>query len=158
MTGTNGKPLNRDIVRHPGAVAIVPVLETPGGNQIVLIKNWRISVEQWVYEIPAGTLEKDEAPADCAARELEEETGYSAATITPLCRFYTSPGLSDELMWVFLATGLKPVGQRLEVDERVTVHPTGMNQAFSMIESGFLVDAKSIAALLLARSRGFLGS
>ena len=110
---TQGKPLVRDIVRHPGAVLILPILATPQGTKVVLIKNWRASVERWIYELPAGTLEAGEDPKDCAARELEEETGYSAATIIPLCRFYTSPGLSDELMWAFAATDLKPVGQIL---------------------------------------------
>jgi ADP-ribose pyrophosphatase len=157
MQGTDGRTLTRETVRHPGAVVILPILEGAGGRQIVLIRNWRISVERWLYELPAGTLEKGEDPKDCAARELEEETGFHAATITPLSRFYTSPGLSDELMWAYAATGLTPVGQRLEVDERVTVHPTPVKTAMRMIESGEIEDGKSILALLLAKGRGMLG-
>jgi ADP-ribose pyrophosphatase len=156
LSGTNGKPLAREVVRHPGAVVILPVLETPAGRQVVLIKNWRIAIEDWVLELPAGTLEAGENPADCAARELEEETGYAAATIQPLGRFYTSPGLTDELMHAYAATGLKHVGQKLEPDERVTVHPLDAGRVIGMITSGELVDAKSIATVLMARQRGLL--
>jgi ADP-ribose pyrophosphatase len=156
VSGTDGKTLSREVVRHPGAVVILPVLDSASGPQVVFIKNWRMSVERWVLELPAGTLEQGEDPAVCAARELEEETGYAAATITHLCRFYTSPGLSDELMWAYAARGLTGVGQRLEVDERVTVHPTPIDRALGMITSGELVDAKSIAALLVAQRMGLL--
>lgn len=155
MVGEGGKPITRQVVRHPGAVAVVPLLE--GGEQrVVLIRNWRISVEKWLYEIPAGTLEKGERPEKCAARELEEETGYRAATLELLCRFYTSPGLSDELMWVYAATGLVEVGQRLEENELVTVHPVAADKALAMMDSGELVDSKSIAGLLVAQRRGLL--
>jgi ADP-ribose pyrophosphatase len=157
MRTQDGRELVRQSVRHPGAVAILPILETPGHEpSVVLIRNWRISVEQWLYELPAGTLEPGEDPAACAGRELEEETGFAAATVTPLCRFYTSPGLSNELMWAYAATGLRPVGQKLEADEWVTVHPTPARKALGMIDSGELTDGKSILTLLLAAQRGIL--
>jgi ADP-ribose pyrophosphatase len=156
LQGTDGKPLTREVVRHPGAVVILPILETPGGRQVIFIKNWRIAVEDWLVELPAGTLEAGEDPAHCAARELEEETGYKAATILPLGRFYTSPGLTDELMWVYAATGLESVGQKLEPDERVVVHPVPVERVIGMITHGELVDAKSVAAFLTARERGLL--
>jgi len=156
LAGTDGKPLTREVVRHPGAVVIVPILDTPQGPQIVFIKNWRIAIEDWLVELPAGTLEAGEDPAECAARELEEETGYTAATITPLGRFYTSPGLSDELMWAYAARGLKNVGQKLEPDERVVVHPVKADHVIGMITSGELVDGKSLAALLTAKEHGLL--
>jgi ADP-ribose diphosphatase len=156
MRAPDGKELVRLSVRHPGAVVVLPILEAGGSKQVVLIKNWRISVEQWLYELPAGTLEAGEDPGACAGRELEEETGYAGATITPLGRFYTSPGLSNELMWAYAATGLREVGQRLEQGEWVTVHPTPVAEAFAMIDSGVLTDGKSILTLLLARERGFL--
>jgi ADP-ribose pyrophosphatase len=158
MKTGDGQTLVRQTVRHPGAVVILPVLEKPNGLSIVLIRNWRISVERWLYELPAGTLEPGEKPEVCAARELEEETGYAAATITPLCRFYTSPGLSNELMWAYAATGLRQVGQRLEPDEWVTVHPTPVPDALAKIDSGDVTDGKTILTLLLARQRGLLGS
>ncbi len=157
VTGADGRTLKREVVRHPGAVVIVPVLDTAAGHQVVFIRNWRISLERWLLELPAGTLEPGEDPGVCAARELEEETGFAAATLTPLGRFYTSPGLSDELMWAYAARGLRGVGQRLEADERVTVHPTPVGQALEMIASGELADGKSIAALLMAHARSMLG-
>jgi ADP-ribose pyrophosphatase len=156
MRTPDGKELVRQSVRHPGAVVVLPILESGGGRKVVLIRNWRISVEQWLYELPAGTLEAGEDPGACAARELEEETGYAAATVTPLCRFYTSPGLSNELMWAYAATGLREVGQKLEADEWVTVHPTPVAEAMGMIDSGVVIDGKSILTLLLARERGLL--
>ena len=101
-------------------------------------------------------LEAGEAPEACAGRELIEETGYEGATITPLGRFYTSPGLSDELMWAYVATGLKHVGQRLELDERLTVHLVGVGEALAMVDSGELMDAKSMLTLLLGVRRGLI--
>lgn len=156
LPGTDGKTISREVVRHPGAVVIVPILETAAGRQVVFIKNWRASIQDWLLELPAGTLEKGEEPASCAGRELIEETGYEGATLTPLGRFYTSPGFSDELMRAFVAHGLTSVGQQLEVDERVTVHPTPVDRALAMITSGELADGKSIAALLMAKERGLL--
>jgi ADP-ribose pyrophosphatase len=151
--------LTREVVRHPGAVVILPVLRSGAEPpKVVLIRNWRISVEQELYELPAGTIEPAEEPRVCAARELEEETGYRAATLTPLGRFYTSPGLSDELMWAYFAEGLELVGQRLEPDEQLTVHPVGLDRALAMIDSGELADGKSILTLLLARARGLMTS
>jgi ADP-ribose pyrophosphatase len=157
--GADGKPLTREVIRHPGAVLILPILEIPGAvPQIILIRNWRVSIEQWLLELPAGTLEPNETPVTCAARELEEETGYRAATLTQLCRFYTSPGLSDELMWAFVARGLSPVGQNLQPDEQVTVHPTGVGEVLKMISSDRLVDGKSVLAVLLAARLGLIAS
>lgn len=143
-------PLRRQVVRHPGAVVIVPLLAGPGGTGIVLIRNWRVSLETWLFELPAGTLERGEDPALCARRELREETGYEAATLRPLGRFHTSPGLSDEVMWAFLALGLTPGPQRLEADEQISVHPTPWGRALGMIPNGELTDAKSMLALMLA--------
>ncbi len=151
--GSDGCSHHREIVRHPGAVVIVPVLE---GGRVCLIRNFRPSLEKDVLELPAGTLEKGEPPEVCAARELIEETGYRAATLTPLGRFYTSPGLSDELMWAYVAIGLTHVGQKLEADERLTVAPAAIEAVFGMIDSGELMDGKSLAALLLARRKGLI--
>ena len=145
--GSDGKTLCREVVRHPGAVVILPILDD---GRIVLIRNHRPSLDKPLFELPAGTLEPPEAPVDCAGRELIEETGYQAATIRPLGRFYTSPGLSDEQMWAYAASGLTYVGQRLEPDERLTVHPTSVAGALGMIDSGELEDAKSMLTLLLA--------
>ncbi len=151
--GSDGSLLRREVVRHPGAVVILPILDD---GQIVLIRNHRPSLDRPLFELPAGTLEPPEAPEACAARELIEETGYKAATIQPLGRFYTSPGLSDELMWAFVASGLTHVGQRLEPDERLTVHPFPAAAVLGMIDSGDLVDGKSMLTLLWAARRGLI--
>lgn len=155
---SSGKTLEREVVRHPGAVVILPLLDTPAGPHLVLIRNWRVALEQWLWELPAGTLERGEDPAACAQRELIEETGYRAATITPLGRFYTSPGFSDELMWAYVATGLTPGATDLEDDERVTVHPVDLESCFQMLERGELMDGKSALTLLRAARAGFLGA
>jgi ADP-ribose diphosphatase len=151
--GAGGKTVRREVVRHPGAVVILPILDN---SRVVLIQNERPALGRAIYELPAGTLERPEPPAECAGRELIEETGYRAATLTPLGRFYTSPGMSDELMWAFLAKGLIHEGQRLEEDERLTVSPVHLEQAFEMVDKGELLDGKSILTLLLARRKGLI--
>lgn len=150
-----GRPVTREIVRHPGAAVILPVLRTPGGSpRIVLVRNERAAIGSDLVELPAGTLEPPEPPLACAARELEEETGFRAATLAPLGRFYTAPGFSDELMWAFAATGLVRVGQRLEPDERLTVLDVAPDECLAMIDRGDLADGKSIAAIMLAMRHG----
>jgi len=153
LVGESGRKIEREVVRHPGAVVILPLRED---DRVVLIKNDRPSLGRAIFELPAGTLEPPEAPVACAARELAEETGYKAATLSHLGRFYSSPGMSDELMWAYMATGLEHVGQSLEEDERLTVSPVSVAQAFEYVDSGELMDGKSILTLLLARRMGLL--
>ncbi len=157
-TGSDGRPLRREVVRHPGAVVILPVLGPAGGPgaRIVLIRNWRVAPGKQLWELPAGTREKGEPAGVTAARELEEETGYRADRLVEMGSFYTSPGLSDELMWAYVATGLSAVPQRLEVDERITVHPTPLVEVMGMIERGELIDAKSMLAILWGIRKGLL--
>jgi len=155
MVGPDGRRIEREVVRHPGAVVIVPVLQTPGGPEIVFVRNLRPPIG-WVLECPAGTLEAGEAPEACAARELIEETGYEAATIAGLGRFYTTPGLTDELMHAFVATGLREVGQRPEDDECLEVVRLGARKALAMVDGGEIRDGKTIASLLLAERRSRL--
>lgn len=148
---------DREVVRHPGAVVVLAVLEEAGAEpRVVLIRNWRIALEGWSLELPAGTLEAGEDPRECAARELVEETGYRAATLEELARFYTSPGLSDEVMHAFVARGLTRVGQDLEDDERIEVEVVTVGECLAHLESGRLSDAKSMVAVLLAERRGML--
>lgn len=150
---TGDRVIEREIVRHPGAVVVLAVDD---GGRAALIRNWRVAVEAWVWELPAGTMEPPE-PADvCAARELEEEAGLRAERIEPIAEFYTTPGMTDELMRAFLATSLTPVSQRLEHDERIEVRMTPIRDALAMIDSGELRDAKSVLALLLALRRGMI--
>ncbi|MBC7773467.1 MAG: NUDIX hydrolase [Pyrinomonadaceae bacterium] len=153
VTLPGGRQLTREVVRHPGAVVIVPILEN---GDVVLIWNKRISIGQKLLECPAGTLEKGEEPALCAGRELIEETGYEAATILPLGWFHTTPGLTDEKMYAFVATGLKEVGQDLEEDENIEVEVVKAGEALGRIDRGEFSDAKSMLALLLAHRKGHL--
>ena len=142
---TRGRePILREVVVHPGAVVILPILDD---GRIVMIRNHRISVDQELLELPAGTRETGESPIETAARELEEETGYRAGRLVPLIEFYTSPGLSTEWMHGFVATDLTPVGQRLEPGERIIVEAAPISEVRRRFVSGEFVDGKTIAVL-----------
>lgn len=154
--GGSGQVLTREVIRHPGAVVILPVLERSGGLFVVMIRNQRIPSGLELWELPAGTREKGEAPEVTAARELVEETGYRAQNILLLSSYYTSPGLSDELMWAYLATGLEEASQDLEEDERITVEVVPMARVWEMLDGGELKDAKSMLALLAAARGGLI--
>lgn len=164
-TTSDGRRLSREVVRHPGAVCILPVL-APGellatGEPartacVVLIRNDRIAIGESIWELPAGTLEPGESIEVCAARELEEETGYRAAQIRPIASFLTTPGMTDERMHAFSAQGLAYRGQNLEDDESIRVVVTPMDDVFRMIDAGEIVDAKSVLAILLAMRRGLI--
>lgn len=143
-------PVRREVVVHPGAVLVLPLLSA---TEIVMIRNHRFSVDAELLELPAGTLEPPEPPAVCAARELEEETGYVAAQIEPLCEFFTSPGFTDEKMHVFVARGLTKTRQRLEATEQIRVERMRMDEAVAAATDGRIVDAKTIAALLVYHCR-----
>ena len=145
-TDDAGARLARHIVRHPGAVTVVPRLDD---GRLVLIRNWRVSVQEWLVDFCAGKLEPGEAPALAAARELEEETGHRAAVVRPLGEFLTSPGFADERMHVFAAEGLQPVPRRLQPGERIEVIVETPAEIERWIASGRLRDGKSIAAFAL---------
>lgn len=155
-TGEGGRAVARQFVRHGGSVVVLPILEEGGERKIVLIRNRRMAIPADLWELPAGTRDGGEDPGACAARELEEETGYSAARVEKLTSFYTSPGMTNELMHAFVATGLTRVGQRLEEDEGITVHPIAAKEVWRMVENGELMDAKTLAALMIAVRRGVL--
>jgi ADP-ribose pyrophosphatase len=146
VTLPNGAVKDREIVRHPGAAAMVPLLDD---GRVVLIKQYRHAVGEFVWEIPAGTLEPDEAPVECARRELVEETGYEAANLEKLTEILPAPGYTDEHIHIFLATGLKAVDQRLEDDEILELQPTVLETALAMVAQGEIRDAKTIAGLFL---------
>lgn len=156
LTDPSGARITRQLIRHPGAVVILPLLQSHSGPEIVFVDNLRAAIAGTLLELPAGTLEKNEPPLACAARELEEETGFRAATLTPLGRFYTGPGLTDELMHAFFASELSYVGQRLDADEHLTVRRVPLARAAGMIDRGELLDSKSIAAIFLAVRRNLL--
>ncbi|MEM7228876.1 MAG: NUDIX hydrolase [Planctomycetota bacterium] len=143
---SDGRPVRRDVVRHKGAVAIVPMLDD---GRLVLIRNFRVAVDQTLWEIPAGGLERGEDPQLAAGRELEEETGYKAGRLDLLGTFYTTPGFADELMHVYVARDLTSVGQRLEPGEMIEVEPVAADDVFRMIDDGTIQDAKTIASCLM---------
>ena len=142
----DGSKTQREIVEHPGAVAIVPQLDK---GDVVLVRQFRKSVEDELFEIPAGTLKKDEAPRACARRELLEETGYRARRLVRLASFYLAPGYSTELLHAYLAFGLTPGVGSPEADESIDVIKIPFEDALKWIDRGKIKDAKSISALLL---------
>lgn len=150
VTLPNGVTKDREVIRHPGAAAMVPLLDD--GN-VVLVKQYRHAVNNYLWEIPAGTLEPDEEPMACAERELVEETGYEATNFDKLTEILPAPGYTDEHIHIFLATGLTLAEQRLEDDEVLTVRPTPFDKAIEMIKTGEIQDAKTIVGLLLTSMR-----
>jgi ADP-ribose pyrophosphatase len=141
-----GRPVQREVVRHPGAVVIVPVL---AGGGLVLIRNQRVAVDAALWELPAGTLEPGEEPASAARRELEEETGYRPARVRRLGAFFTSPGFLNELLHAFVAEDLAFVGQRLEPGEEIEARELPRGEVLAMVSDGRIRDAKTIAAVLM---------
>ena len=143
----NGVTSDMDFIQHPGAAAMVPMLNQ---SEVVLIKQYRHAIREFIWEIPAGTIDPEESAIHCAKRELIEEIGYSAndwhqlGTITPL------PGCSDELIRIFLATELQPADQNLDDDELLNVHSMELSKAMEMIFSGEIQDGKTISGLFLA--------
>ena len=140
----DGALVERDFFHYDGAAVVLPVLDD---GSIVLIRNYRFAVDEHLWELPAGMLEDDEHPAACAARELTEETGYTAGRIEPLGTFYTGPGTTDEAMHALLATELTAGEQNLEQYEQITVEVRREEEVRRMILDGELHDGKSIAAL-----------
>ena len=139
----------REVAEHPGGSVVVPMLDD---KTVLLIRQFRYPIKDFLYELPAGKLDAGEDPARCAARELEEETGYKAETLAKLTAIYTTPGFCTELLHIYLATGLHqlPGGQRLEEGEDLTLETFSLKEAVSMIERGEIVDSKSMCGLLLA--------
>ncbi len=146
----NGAEHEFEMIHHPGAAAIVPLLAS---GDVVLLRQYRYATGGWLLEVPAGTLDAGEAPERCAARELQEETGYQAAAFEPLGWIWTTPGFTDERIWLYLATGLTSGRQALEGDEVLTLERLPLARAAAMAAGGEIVDGKSVAALLRAAAR-----
>jgi ADP-ribose pyrophosphatase len=142
----NGREFVRDTVQHPGSVVILPLLDD---GRVCLLRNYRLAVGTTLIELPAGTLDRDEAPAATAARELTEETGYTAARLEPLTELLMSPGILHERMHVFVATGLSPGEPQLEAGEEIEPVLVAWDEALAMVDDGRIEDAKTVAALLL---------
>jgi ADP-ribose pyrophosphatase len=146
----DGATAEMDIVRHPGASAIVPFMNEPDGEdpQILLLRQYRYAAGGYIYEVPAGRLDGDEAPADCAVRELKEETGCTAAHMEPLFTMFTTPGFTDEKIHVFMATGLVHGETAREADEFADVVIMRLAEALELIRTGAIMDAKSALSIL----------
>jgi ADP-ribose pyrophosphatase len=142
----DGHPIQRDLILHPGAVAILPLVSE---DQVCLLRNQRPNVGATLIEIPAGTLEPGEAPELAAPRELAEETGYRAASWHKLGEFYPSPGVLGERMYLYVAQGLTPGPQALERDEELEPFVTSLDEAIRWALDGTIQDAKTALSLLL---------
>lgn len=141
----DGRRSVREIVHHPGAVAILPLHRD---GRVVLVRQFRYAVGRWLLEVPAGTREPGESPESCARRELEEETGYRAETLRELISFFVSPGWTDEELVVFVAEGLEWRGARPAADERVQVVELPPEEIRQAIRRKEIQDAKTLIALL----------
>jgi len=150
VTLSNGFTVDLEIIRHPGASAIVPIMEN---DQVLMLKQYRHAVGKPIWEIPAGTFDGKEDPLVCAQRELTEETGYTAMHWDRLGAITPGPGYSDEIIHLFMASGLSPAKQALDQDEIVEVHTLPLVQVVDMIKGGQIQDAKTIAAIFLTLSR-----
>ena len=142
----DGREITREVVRHSGAAVILPFL--PDGR-IVLVRVYRHAAGGWMLEVPAGTLEPGEAPEACAARELVEETGWKAASVVPMGSWYPSPGIFDETMHLFRATGLEKAGAAPDDDELVEAVPVTPAEAADLVRRGGILDGKTLLALFL---------
>jgi 8-oxo-dGTP pyrophosphatase MutT (NUDIX family) len=146
----DGREHDFEMIHHPGAAAVVPLLAT---GEVLMLRQYRHATGGWLLEIPAGTLQPGEAPEACAARELREETGFQAAALQPLGWIWTTPGFTDERIWLYLGTGLSAGPQALDDDELLTVARLPLVQAVTMAAGGEIVDGKSVVALLRAAGR-----
>jgi ADP-ribose pyrophosphatase len=148
----NGTSGELEMIRHPGASAVVPFLDDPSSEdpRVVLIRQYRYAAEGFVYEIPAGRLDSGEEPEACAHRELREETGYTARTLLPMTSFYTTPGFTDERIHLFAAVGLSEGDSQLESDEILDLHTVALSKAMEMIAAGEIQDGKTMIGLMFA--------
>jgi ADP-ribose pyrophosphatase len=141
-----------EMIRHPGASAVVPFLDDPTGDdpQLLLIRQYRYAADGFVYEIPAGRLDAGETPEVCARRELKEEVGCTAERVEPLFTMYTTPGFTDEKIHLFMAVGLTHGVTQHESDEFMDLMPVSLSRALEMIERNEITDCKTALGILYA--------
>ncbi len=150
VTLPNGHRTSLEVIRHPGASAVIPFV-TPG--EVLLVRQYRHATGGYLIEVPAGKLDAGEPPEACAVRETEEETGYRPGRIERLGAIYTTPGFTDEVIHLFAAYDLTPTRTSHEADEVMTVLRVPFAEALEQVERGDITDAKTVAALLLAARR-----
>ena len=141
----DGKQIIREVAEHSGGVVTLAIVD----GQVLLVRQYRHPAGQSLLELPAGKLEKGENPADCAARELEEETGYRPGKVRELGRFYASPGYLGEIFYLYAAQELTPTAQRLDPGEVLSVERLPLEDAITACFDGRIIDAKTALALLL---------
>jgi ADP-ribose pyrophosphatase len=144
---SDGNQRKREVIQHPGAAAIVAV---DSDGKILLVRQFRIAAGKVLREIPAGTLKPDEPPSDCAARELQEETGYKPGALKDLGGFYPAPGYTTEFIHLYLATELVESRLAADADEFIELDRVSLTEAQAMIENGDIVDGKTMIGLMLA--------
>jgi ADP-ribose pyrophosphatase len=149
-----------EMIRHPGASAVVPIMDDRAAPdpRILLIRQFRHAADGFIWEIPAGRLDRGETPENCARRELEEEAGMRAGTLEFLTTVYTTPGFTDERIHLFLARELETGTHAREPDEFVELHPTPWSEVREMIRRREIVDGKTLIALLYAAAFAGLGT
>jgi ADP-ribose pyrophosphatase len=141
----SGNTTVREVVRHPGGVAAVPILDD---SRILLIRQFRYPIGKYIYEIPAGKLDSGQPPLETMKRELEEETGYRAGILDHECSFYTTPGISNELIHLYTARKLTPCDQNLEEGEHITLEALPIEECLQKIKTGEICDGKTVLGLL----------
>ncbi|AWR98891.1 NUDIX hydrolase [Metallosphaera hakonensis] len=140
-----------EYVKHRGSVVLIPMLHE---DEIVMIYQYRPVIGKWIYELPAGTMEEGEDPLATAKRELIEETGYEATSLTELLSFYPSPGITNEIMHIYLARDLRYVGAKPEEYEVIEVKPMKFNEIESLIMDGTIQDGKTVLGILYLKNKG----
>jgi ADP-ribose pyrophosphatase len=150
VTFPNSSTGQLEMIRHPGASAVVPFIDEPRAPdpRIYLIRQFRHAADGYIWEIPAGRLDPGETPATCAQRELEEEIGMTADVLARLITIYTTPGFTDEKIHLFIAHELKKGTHRREADEFMEVQTRRWSEVLDMIRTGQIQDAKTLAAIL----------
>jgi ADP-ribose pyrophosphatase len=143
----DGREATRDVVEHPGAVAVVPVT---AAGEVVLVRQYRYPIARALLEVPAGKLDKGERPEDCARRELEEETGYKAGSLEHLATFFTAPGFTDEQMHLYVARDLSQTSQNTDQDEFIDIEYYTAAQIKKLLADKEIIDAKTLVGLLMA--------
>jgi len=142
-----------EMLRHPGASAVVPFLDDPRAPdpRVILLRQFRHAAEGFIWEVPAGRLDAGESPEACARRELEEETGMRARTLEQLTTIYTTPGFTDERIHLFLAHGLAEGAHHREADEFMELHTLRWSRVGELIRSGEVQDSKTLTALMFVQ-------